>query len=381
MRLSKPLMVSLSVAIMLAATTTVTAADSKVVRIGFLGALTGNVAIYGVNTLAGMKMAVDELNASGGVVGRKIEIVEEDNRGDKTETANVMQKFVSRDKVAAVIGDPTTGCTKVAAAIAQKAKVVQLSAGATGAGVVEIGDYVFRNTLLDTVAAPATIRYMAAKQGVKKVAVITSVNNDYSVGLTAIFEEGIKAAGVTVVARESISDGDTDFSAQVTKLKSSKPDAIVFSGYYTEGALLMKEARKQGLKGVMIGGDGLQSPVLWELGGKAVEGSVTYAGFSPEGASGRTKKLLDNYKAKYKKDADLFVAQGYDAIYLIAEAMKRAKSVDPTVFKAELAKTRNYAGVSGITTFRANREPIKSPVYLLSVKGTQFKLLATVGVK
>lgn len=360
--------------------TVVPALAAGTVKIGFLGALTGNVAIYGINTLAGMKMAADEINAAGGVLGNKVVVVEEDDRGDKTEIANIMQKYVSRDKVAAVVGDPTTGGTKVAAPIAQSAKIVLLSAGATGPGVVEIGDYIFRNTLLDTVAAPATVKYVVGKYGHKRIALVTSVNNDYSVGLSRIFEEGIKAAGASIVIRESISDGDTDFSAQITKIKVAKPDLIVFSGYYTEGALMMKEARKQGLNVVMVGGDGLQSPVLMKLGGKAVEGSVTYAGFSPEGASGRTKKLLDAYKAKYNKEADLFVAQGYDAVYLLAEAMKRAGSVDPKVFRAELARTKGYPGVSGKTTFRENREPVKSPIYLLVVKNGDFSLLDTVDV-
>lgn len=132
-------------------------AAPETIKIGFLGDLTGSVAMYGKPTLVGMKMAADEINAAGGVNGKKIEIVEADNRGDKQEGASVTQKFITRDKVVAVVGDPTTGITKVAAPICQKAEVVLLSAGATGTGVVELGDYVFRNTLLDSVAIPALV--------------------------------------------------------------------------------------------------------------------------------------------------------------------------------------------------------------------------------
>ncbi|HAD03632.1 MAG TPA: branched-chain amino acid ABC transporter substrate-binding protein, partial [Desulfuromonas sp.] len=249
------------------------------VKIGFLGALTGDVAMFGKPTLEGMKMAAEELNAAGGILGKKIEIIEADNRGDKQEGASVTQKFISRDGVTAIVGDPTTGITKVAAPIAQKAGVVLLSAGATGPGVVEVGDFIYRDTLLDSIAIPACIEYFAKDLKYKKVAIITSDNNDYSVGLSQTFRDAAaKVPDIKIVADEKVKDGDKDFSAQITNIKGKKPDVILFSGYYTEGALIMKEARKQGLKASMFGGDGLFSPKFIELGGPAVEGSMSALG-------------------------------------------------------------------------------------------------------
>lgn len=350
------------------------------VKIGFLGALTGNVASYGIQTLRGMEMAADEINAAGGVLGQKLVIVKEDNRGDKTEIANVTQKFISRDRVAAIIGDPTTGGTKVAAAIAQENKVVLLSAGAVGAGVVEIGEFIFRNTVIDSIAAPAVTKYIIENKKWKRIALVTSINNDYSVGLSKIFEEAVKENRGNIVVRENVSDGDTDFSAQVTKLKAAKPDGMIFTGYYTEGALLMKELRKQGLNIDMIGGDGLLSPVLSELGGKAVEGSMVYAGFSPERPSPETKKFLDAYRTKYHEEADMFVAQGYDAVKIVAAAMSKAKSTDPQVYRKALAETKDFPGVSGNTTFLPNREPLKSPICVLVVRDGKFSLLERIPV-
>ncbi|MDS1030917.1 ABC transporter substrate-binding protein [Bacillota bacterium LX-D] len=351
------------------------------IKIGFLGALTGEVASYGINTLKGMKMAADEINADGGVLGKKIRIIEADNRGDKGEIANVTQKFITRDKVAAIIGDPTTGGTKVAAQIAQQGKVVLLSAGAVGTGVVEIGDYIFRNTLLDSVAAPVVVKYLKENMGWEKVAIVTSKNNDYSVGQTKVFKKALSENGVEVVTEEFIQDKDTNFSGQVTNIKAKNPDGIVFTGYYTEGGLLMAEAYKQGLKVNLVGGDGLLSDVLIKLGGKGVEGSMTFAGFSPEKPDENTKKFIDTYKTKYNEEPDMFVAQGYDAVKIIAEAIKKANSTDPTVFKAELAKIKDFPGVSGSTTFKANREPVKSPVNLLVVKNGKFSLLAKIPVE
>jgi branched-chain amino acid transport system substrate-binding protein len=352
------------------------------VKIGFLGALTGDVAMFGKPTLDGMKMAAEEVNAAGGINGKKIEIIEADNRGDKQEGASVTQKFISRDNVVAIVGDPTTGITKVAAPIAQKSQVVLLSAGATGPGVVENGDFIFRDTLLDSVAIPACIDFFAKDLGYKKVAVITSDNNDYSVGLSQTFRDAAKGKDIQIVSDEKVKDGDKDFSAQITNIKAKKPDVIFFSGYYTEGALIMKEARKQGLKASMFGGDGLFSPKFIELGGAATEGSMSALGFSPEQATPETAKFIDAYKKKFGgNDPGLFDAQGYDAVMLLADAMKRANSIDPKVFKNELAKTKNFKGVSGTITIRDNREPIKTPLALLEVKGGKFVLKAKVPVK
>ena len=357
-------------------------AAADTIKIGFMGALTGDVAMFGKPTLEGMKIAADEVNAAGGITGKKIEIVEADNRGDKQEGASVVQKLISRDNVVAILGDPTTGISKVVAPIAQKAQVVLLSAGATGPGLVEIGDFIFRNTLLDSVAIPACIDFFAKDLKYKKVAVITSDNNDYSVGLSQTFRDAAKSKGIEIVSDEKVKDGDKDFSAQVTNIKAKKPDVIFYSGYYTEGALIMKEARKQGIKANMFGGDGLFSPEFIKLGGSAVEGSMSALGFSPEQATPETAKFIETFKKKFNGALPgLFDAQGYDGLMMLADAMKRANSSDPKVFKTALAQTKDFKGVSGTITIRANREPIKTPLCLLAVKGGQFVLKAKVPVK
>jgi branched-chain amino acid transport system substrate-binding protein len=275
-----------------------------------------------------------------------------------------------------MVGDPCTGLTKVAAGIAQKNKVVIFSAGATGEGVVEIGDYVFRNTLLDKFAAPTVVDWMINQKGWKNFAVITSMNNGYSTALTPVFEKAINEKGGKIVLQDSINDGETDFTAQITKLKKANADALVFTGYYTEAALLMNEAQKQNVDIHLVGGDGLYGQDLAKLGGTAVQEKVIfYAGFSVDQPSAETAKFLKDYRAKYKEDPDMFSAQYYDAVMILAKAMEDAKSADPSVFKNELAKLKDYPGVSGNTTIRADREPIKSPVFLLTVKGDKFPAL------
>jgi len=346
------------------------------IKLGFLGALTGSVANYGIPGQKGMQMAIDELNAKGGILGKKVEGIYYDNKGESSEIANITTKYITVDKVSALVGDPTTGLTKVAADIAQKNKVVIFSAGSTGAGVVEIGDYVFRNTLLDTVAAPAVVDWMINKKAWKNIAIITSVNNGYSTALTPIFKQAIIAKGGKIILEDSINDGETDFTAQVTKLKNANADVLVFTGYYTEAALIMNEAKKKGLDITLVGGDGLYGQDLVKLGGAAVQEKVIfYAGFSTDQPSTETAKFMAAYRAKYNEDPDMFSAQYYDAVMILAKSMEAAKSSDSSVYKAELAKLKDYPGVSGVTTFAASREPIKSPVCLLTVKGDKFPAL------
>lgn len=348
-------------------------ASEDAIKIGFLGAKTGGHASYGLETLKGMQMAVEDINAAGGLLGKEVVIIEDDHGSKNSEASTVTDKLINNNKVVAIVGDPTTGLTKIAAPIAQQNQVVLLSAGAVGTGVVEIGDFIFRDTLLDALAAPAVTKYCAEELGWEKVALVTSINNDYSVGLSKIFKDALDKYGVEIVTEQQIKDGDTNFSAQVTNLAGKEFDGIVFTGYYTEGGLFMKEVRKQGMDQVLVGGDGLLSPVLWEMGESAVEGSMVYTGFAPDPNTDnpKTKEFIEKYAANNdNKLPDMFSAQGYDAVMLIADAIKNAESADPKVFRDSLAQTKDWHGVTGTITIRENREPIKSPVYLLEVAPT-----------
>ena len=358
-------------------------AEGETIKIGFLGGLTGGHSHYGIETLKGMKMAVEDINAAGGVNGKMLEIVEGDHGSNSSEAANVTQKLITQG-VSAIVGDPTTGITKSAAQICQPAEVILLSAGAVGPGIVEIGDYIYRDTLLDAVAAPAVTKYLAEDLGWKKVALVTTTGLSYSEGLTDIFKPALADNGIEIVAEQSIMEKDTNFSAQVTQLTQKEFDGVVFTGYYTEGALFMKEMRKQGLNQVLVGGDGLLGKELYELGGDAVQGSMVYAGFAvdSENASGKTAEFIEKYKAANNGALpDMFPAQGYDAVMLLADAMKAAESSDPKVFKTSLAETADWEGVTGVITFDENREPIKSPVYLQEVKGQAFTVKSVIPIE
>lgn len=353
-----------------------TPAPQNEIKLGFLGAKTGAVANYGIPGEKGMKMAIEELNAKGGVLGKNLVGLYEDNKGESADIANITTKYITVDKVTALVGDPCTGLTKVAADIAQKNQVVIFSAGATGTGVVEIGDFVYRNTMLDSIAVPTVVDWMIKTKGWKNVAIITSLNNGYSTALTPVFKDAIQKQGGNIVLEDSINDKETDFTAQVTKIKNSKANVLVFTGYYQEAALIMNEAKKQNVDISLIGGDGLYGQDLYKLGGSAVEEKVIfYCGFSTDQPSPETAKFIQDYKAKYGEDPDMFSAQYYDAVMILAKAMTDSNSTDPKVFKNELAKLKDYKGVSGNTTIGADREPVKSPVFLQTVKNGAFSLV------
>ncbi|NLJ73103.1 MAG: ABC transporter substrate-binding protein [Syntrophomonadaceae bacterium] len=356
--------------------------NEDVIKLGYLGAKTGSVANYGIPAEKGMKLAIEELNENGGVLGKELVGIYEDNKGENSDVAIIVDKYISRDKVAALVGDPCTGLTKVAADLAQKNEIVIFSPGATGDGVVEIGDYVFRNTLLDIFAVPAVVEWMIEEKGWGNMAVITTLDIGYSTDLTPVFKKAIDEKGAKIVFEDTINSGETDFTAQVTKLKNAKADVLVFTGYYTEAALFMNEVKKQNLDIVLVGGDGLYGQDLAKLGQNAVEERVIfYCGFSSDQPSPETAEFLEKYRAKFNEDPDMFSAQYYDAVMILAKAMEDAGSADPKVFRNELAKLKDYPGVSGNTTFREDREPIKSPVCLITIKDGEFTLLEQIDVK
>ncbi|WP_031513879.1 ABC transporter substrate-binding protein [Desulfofalx alkaliphila] len=367
-------------------------AAGDVIKIGFLGAKTGGHADFGIKTLEGMKMAAEDINNAGGVLGKNIVIVEDDHGSKLTEGASVTQRLITRENVVAIVGDPTTGITKLAAPIAEDNKVVLLSAGAVGADVVNdeqgnLYEYIYRNTLLDAFAAPAVVAYLKEEMGWENVALVTSMNNDYSVGLSEIFKGALDEHGISIVADEKISDGEQNFSATVTAIRQTNPDGLIFTGYYTEGGLLMREIRNQGMDIVMVGGDGLLGSTLWEMGGEAVNGSMVYCGFEadPTIANEKTKDFIERYTEEYGVMPNMFVAQGYDAVMMLADAMTAAGSDDPTVFKEEIKSLQNWQGVSGTITILENHEPLKSPVFLLEVvegeDGQQFGVKAAIPVE
>ncbi|HHV58373.1 MAG TPA: ABC transporter substrate-binding protein [Firmicutes bacterium] len=341
--------------------------EAAVIKIGTVGPLSGNAATYGQSTKHGVEIAVDEVNKAGGISGAQVELVPEDSRGDQTEAANATRKLVEQDKVVAIVGAVLSSETLSGGPIANDAKVPMISSSSTAPGIPDIGPYIFRNCISDNVQAAQLAEYAVQELKVKRFAVMFT-NNDYGMALRDGFTAKAKELG-EVVAVEAYTDGDANFSAQLTKIKAQNPDALYIGGYYTEAAKIAQQAKEMGLKVQLLGADGFYSSKLTELGGDAVEGAVFTAGFYSGDTSPAVQNFVAAYKAKFNEEPDMFAAQAYDAAKIVLEAIKKAGSTDTTKIQAALAATRDFPGITGTTSFTANGDAEKDIVILKVEQG------------
>ena len=357
-----------------------TASAADEILIGNVSCLTGTAAQYGISTYEGLEVAMEEINAAGGVLGKKIQILKGDDSADPRQAINVVQKFITKDNVLVIIGAELTGTTRVTAPISNSAGMVQFTASATGAGLTDNMPFIFRNALPEAYAIPFVVQAAKKKFNFGSIVIITSYNLDYSVDLTKIYEKALSAASIKVQDKISYAEGDIDFSAQVSKLKALKPEAVAMTGYYQESAQLMIEMRKQGITCPILGSNGFNDPKILELAGKAMEGSIWASGFFPDNPDPKVRKFVAKVQEKYKKKPNQFHAQAYDALWVIAEAIKRAGVTENTSanrikIRDALATTSNFPGVSGTHTFRPGKGDAEKSVFVLTLKGGRYALL------
>ena len=334
------------------------------IKIGEFGSLTGDNASFGISQNNGVQMAVEEINAAGGILGKKIELIVEDNQTKQGETTTIVRKLISQDHVVALIGEVASSKTLEAAPIAQESKIPDIATAATNPRVTQTGNYIFRVCFTDDFQAVVIARFILEKLQKKKVAFMTDVKQDYSVGLTGIAKDYLLKHGADIVKEQSYSSGDKDFRAQLTDIKSANPDVIVITGYYPEASLIAKEARQLGIKSVLVGGDGWDGASLIPVGGKAIEGAYFSNHFSVEDKSPAVQDFVSKYKQKYNGSPDAFAALGYDAVKLLADAITRAGGTDPQKLRDAIASTKNFPGVSGTITINPERNATKSAVIL-----------------
>ncbi len=343
------------------------------IKIGVMAPLTGNVAYWGNNVLLGAQMAADEINSSGGVNGSKIQLVSLDTAGDKAQAVSVIKKLIDSG-VLVIVGTPTSGETFAVGPIANQAKVVYISPGATAAGVGKIGPFVFKNTLDDTVGAPLAVQYMVQERKIKRAALVFSNNNDYAVGLNKIWTEALKKNSIQLVASVSYSDGDTDFSAQVTKLKEANPDAVFLSGVAAEGGLLIRQAKQQGLNAPFVSGDGLEDATLFKLAGPAANGTILYTGYSTKNPAQHSQTFVTAFTKKFGKEPQINNALAYDVVKIYAAAILKAGKNSDGIRRA-ITEIQKFPGVSGTTTFNTKTGDAVKPAFLEEVRAEKFELI------
>jgi branched-chain amino acid transport system substrate-binding protein len=328
-------------------------------KIGVAGPMTGQYATYGASHKAGAELAMEELNAAGGVNGGEVSLSIGDDLGDPKEAVLVAQKFIDDSELVVVDGHQFSGATIAAAGKYQPAGLTMITPSATQPDITDMGDFIWRICMTDAVQGKGLADYSVGTLGLKNVAIMYD-NSDYGRGLADAYDEGIKAAGGAVVEKQQYSTGDTDFKAQLTKIKGANPDLIFLSGYYPEGSKIAQQAKELGMDVQMLGSDGYASDELPKLGGAAVEGMLVSTFFDYTKDDPAVQKFVDAYKAKFDgANPDWFVANSYDVVMLAAAAATKAGSNDRAAINDALANIGTYEGISGPITFDENGDVIK----------------------
>ncbi len=352
--------------------------DNEIV-IGSYSSNTGATATFGVYQLRGTEMALEEINAKGGINGKKIKHINYDNKSDSDETLAVVNRLISQDKVVAILGEATSGRSKIGAQVAQQNKIPMLSSSATNPDVTKVGNFIFRACFIDPFQGMVMAKFMTENLKLKKAAILRDIKNDYSVGLSDIFAEKLKSMGGEIVTDISYQEGDIDFKSQLTAIKAKgNVEAIFVPGYYNEVALIAKQARELGIKQPLLGGDGWSSPKLFEIAKEAINGNYFSNHYTTESSDPKTVEFVKAFKAKYNNEVpDVMAALAYDAAYMMVEAIKNTKEITPDNIRQELSKIKNFHGVTGEMSMDANRDAVKSAV-VVKVEGENYKFVTSI---
>ncbi|HBZ68632.1 MAG TPA: ethanolamine utilization protein EutJ, partial [Deltaproteobacteria bacterium] len=294
------------------------------IKIGHFASLTGDTATFGQSTDRGIRMAIEQINEAGGVLGRPLELISEDDRSVTEEARTAAQKLLQRDQVVALLGEVASSRSLAAAPEAQRSHVPMISPASTNPKVTEVGDYIFRTCFIDPFQGAVMARFARDQLKVKRVAILFDFKQDYSVGLAEFFRKTFQDLGGEIVADERYTSGDIEFRAQLTTIRAANPEAVFVPGYYTELGLIAKQARELGLDVPLLGGDGWDSAKTLEIGGPAVEGYYFSNHYAADSDSPKVQDFVKRYREKYGEVPDAMAALGYDAAGILADALRRA---------------------------------------------------------
>ncbi|KAA9004907.1 ABC transporter substrate-binding protein [Paenibacillus spiritus] len=349
------------------------------IRIGADLELTGGQASFGDSASKGAKLAVQQLNDAGGVLGKKLELIVSDNASKSEEATQVAQKLISSDKVVAIIGATTSTNTLGIVPVVTEKKIPLVAVGATNPKVTvderskKINDWVFRAAFIDPFQGQVMANFAANNLKAKTAVIYTDASSDYSKGLQKFFEETFTKSGGKIVSQESYQQKDSDFKAVLTRIKEAKPDVVYVPGYYEEVGKILKQAREVGLTVPFLGGDGWDSPQLAEIAGKdALNNTYMSNHYSPEDTAKEVTDFVEAYKAANGGSVpDGMAALGYDAVKLVADAISRAGEATPEKIKEALAATKDLQLATGKITLNESHDPVKAAVVLKFVDGKQ----------
>jgi branched-chain amino acid transport system substrate-binding protein len=346
------------------------APDRSPIRIGYYGDLSGPTFNFGQSAKNGVLMAADEINRAGGINGRKLDVVIEDDQGKPAGAAASISKLLQNGKVIAVIGGGTSNNSRAAAPEAQVAKIPLIAPSSTDPQVTQIGDYIFRTCFIDAFQGEVMARFAVNTLKARKAGILLDFNSSYSRGLSDFFELSFTRLGGQVVGKQSYTAGDRDYRGQLNTLRAALPDVIFIPGYYEDVALMAKQARQLGITQPLLGADGWDAPELWDRGGDSLNGSYISSHYSAEDKSARVQVFVQEYKQSYGNlQPDAHAALGYDAMRVVADAIQRAGATDGPKLRDALAQTKSFPGVTGVITINSERNAIKPAVVLRLLDG------------
>lgn len=351
-------------------------ASTDTIKLGVNMELSGAVASYGQSTLDGIELAVEEINAAGGVEGKTVELIKYDNKSAADEATTLATKLMTQDGVVAILGPATTGAFKAEIPVANDNKIPVISGSATADDVTVdasgVKEYAFRICYSDSYQGTAMAKFAKDDLLVENAVVLMDTSNDYSKGLAKSFGDTFKADGGTIVAQESFVTGETDFNAVITKIKDKDFDAIFVAGYYQEAGLIIKQARAQGIDVPILGADGFDSPTLVELSGTEAASDIYFSNhYSSLDEDPVVQDFIEAFKDKYGKAPDAFNALGYDLAKFACDAIGRADDVSGEAIKNALASTTDYKGVTGTFSIDENHNAKKALVVIEMQNGEQ----------
>ncbi len=339
-------------------------------KIGVISIITGQGAGYGEAITNGFKLARDEVNARGRV---KIDLVIEDSSGKQEQALAAAQKLINSDQVVAILGPTLSTEMKVVGPEANASGVPIMGTSTTAAGITQIGKYVFRNSLPESLAIPASVRKAVKKYNIRKIAILYGNDDVFTKSGFDSMKKAAQDLRLSILTVETFQKGQSDYKAQLTKIKSLSPDAVFCSALYEEGAVILSQARKMGIKVPFVGGNGFNSPKVIEIAKDAAEGLIVATPWFADKNTPKVKAFVDRYRKRYGKTPDQFAAQAYDALTIMAEALARAGKADRNLLRDSLAGIRNFDGVLGKFSFDAERDVVMEPSVLI-IKGGRFQM-------
>jgi branched-chain amino acid transport system substrate-binding protein len=346
--------------------------DRSRIKIGYFGDLSGPTFNFGQSAINGVLMAADEVNQAGGINGRRIDIVIDDDKGSPEEAARLTAKLIDEDKVVAIIAGGTSGNSRAAAPKAQSSHIPMISPSSTDPAVTQTGDYIFRACFVDSFQGQVMASFAVNTLKAQKAAILFDFNSPYGRGLTDYFELSFAKLGGRIVSKQSYTQGDADFKGQLSTIRAAEPDVIYIPGYYGDVAIIVKQARMIELTQPLLGGDGWDAPELWQLGGDALNGSYISTHYSVDDPSPAIQSFVEVYKQRYGNLLpDAHAALAYDAARLLFDAIMRAGSTESSKLRDALAQTKNFPGVTGVISMDAQRNAVK-PAVILKLQDLRF---------